>query len=171
MQIIKYLLIQPVPEHEVLAEDGVTKVKVPLSFSRKLVQNIRFHEVQVLATPFEDPNFTKGEEVLIDGNHADLARSTNAFDRNGVEIFEKDYVKDEDGEIYEIMNACGSMFIVDMNAAFGDRKEEPIMITDAVARKLERIGDAWNDAERLFPIPVEVIEDMEEKSEETTTTI
>ena len=171
MQIIKYLLIQPVPEHEELAEDGVTKITVPVSFSRKLVQNLRFHEVQVLATPFEGPTFLKGEEVLIDGNHADLARSTNSFDKNGNELFEKDYVKDLEGEIYEIMNACGSMFIIDKDAKFGDRKEEPVMITDAVARKLERIGDAWNDAERLFPIPVEVIEDMEEKSEETTTTI
>jgi hypothetical protein len=171
MQIIKYLLIQPIPEHEELAEDGVTKVTVPLSFSRKPVQNLRFHEVQVLATPLETPDFVKGEEVLIDGNHADIVRSTNSYDKNGNELFEKDYVKDEGGEVYEIMNACGSMFIVDMNAKFGDKKEEPVILTDAVTRKLERIGDVWNDTERLFPIPVEVIEDMEEKAADTTTTI
>lgn len=165
MQIIKYLLIQPVPEHEELHEDGVTKVTVPLSFSRKLVQNLRFHEVQVLATPFEGPTFLKGEEVLIDGNHADIVRSTNSYDKNGNELFEKDYVKDLDGEIYEIMSACGSMFIVDQE------KQLPVILTDAITRQLERIGDVWNDTEKLFPIPVEVIEDMEEKAADTTTTI
>lgn len=134
MEIIRYRLVQKL-------EDG--------SFTKTLVDKLEFKPdtLQVYAN-----------EKLVDGNRAEVVRSSNSFDIDGTEIWQSDYLEDEDKQIYEVMSACGSLFIL--------KDEEPTILTLAITMRLKVIGNVFEDTERLFPIPSEVVDGLNEAKED-----
>ena len=94
------------------------------------------------------------QTLLVDEENVWLFQSTNTFDSTGALIFHGHILKDKDEKHFEVMAACGSYFIVDRDAQFGDRKDVAVMLTDDITRKLTIVGDIIKDT-KLVEMPVD----------------
>lgn len=148
MEIIRYKLLERIDEHYEDV-DGV-QTSVAKSFRKSPVEKLEFKPdtLEVFAN-----------DVLVDGNKADIVRSTNCFDSKGMEIWQGDYLEDEYKNIFEIMSACGSLFMI--------VQDEPILIQPTIAMRLTAIGNVYEDTDRLFPVAREVVDELnqDEKNE------